>query len=80
MGRTLIFASKDETIASKKADFWRGAGLSVTSIGPSDFIEITGEAAPKIVWDSGVPADWYIVIGTKDPHGGWLPPASAGAS
>ena len=79
MGRTLIFTSKDRAIASNKADFWRGAGYSVTSIGPSDLIEITGDAAPKIVWDSGETADWYLIIGTKDPHGEWLPPANAAA-
>jgi hypothetical protein len=72
MGRTFIFTTNDKYEADKKADYWIGAGLSVTGIGPTDIIEISGEAAPKVSWDSGDVSDWYIVIGTRDKRGEWI--------
>jgi hypothetical protein len=72
MSRTFIFVSKDKAKVDSKADAWHGAGLDVTGIGPTDIIEVPGEAGAKIVWDSGEPDDWYVVVGTTDPRGDWI--------
>ena len=74
MGSTTIYVTKSSAKAAERKGYLQGAGFSVTGIKSTDTIEITGEAAPTVIWDSGEEGDWYIVIATHDPHSSWSPP------
>lgn len=60
-----IFTTGDRAAAETKAGFWTERGHKVQTFGPADVVQLTGDAAPKTVWDSGPDKDWFVVVAER---------------